>query len=179
MHLFLSLHLLAQPCLPARRPLLPSVFRKSAELCPQRFDFFDQVVDALVGFAVEGAIQNIVQQHGESHLYGSFRKGISGNGFEDPIHCRLKGFAAEGTQTPEQQGKDDDRGENQQDALSAGKNHRTLPLRSKRSTKQRTAAGKAPLYRSFACSSVHGRQFTAVFGSIRHIFNYSIFRVPS
>ena len=117
MHLFLSLHLLAQPCLPARRPLLPSVFRKSAELCPQRFDFFDQVVDALVGFAVEGAIQNIVQQHGESHLYGSFRKGISGNGFEDPIHCRLKGFAAEGTQTPEQQGKDDDRGENQQDAF--------------------------------------------------------------
>lgn len=74
MHLFLSLHLLAQPCLPARRPLLPSVFRKSAELCPQRFDFFDQVVDALVGFAVEGAIQNIVQQHGESHPMVLFAK---------------------------------------------------------------------------------------------------------
>lgn len=98
MHLFLSLHLLAQPCLPARRPLLPSVFRKSAELCPQRFDFFDQGVEALVGFAVEGAIQNIVQQHGESHPYGSFCKSISGNGFEDPIHCGLKGFTADGTQ---------------------------------------------------------------------------------
>ena len=117
MHLFLSLHLLAQPCLPARRPLLPSVFRKSAELCPQRFDFFDQGVDALVGFAVEGAIQNIVQQHGESHPYGSFCKSISGNGFEDPIHCGLKGFTADGTQPPNQQTKDDDCGENQQDAF--------------------------------------------------------------
>lgn len=93
---------LLQPLLPSERPLSAAIVRKRPEPPPQLLELFDQPVDALVGLAVDGAVQKIVHQHYKRHADSPARKGIRPQPALDRIRHRLKGAARNGIRKQEQ-----------------------------------------------------------------------------